>query len=431
MKTRIIPNIIYAIVTILFFALIVRLRADTITVTNTNDSGTGSLRQALADANDGDSIDFAVTGIIGLTSGELLVDKNITISGPGADNLSVDGNATSRVYKIASGESVTVSGLTVTGGSASGTYPNNSGAGIYVDHASLVLDSCKINGNTATQWGGGVYSNGKFKGPNAMVVITDSTLSSNIAGESGGGIYSDGAFSGHADLQITNSTVSGNSAVEDGGGIYNAGNAGESTLEVGNSTFSGNSAQLSGGGIYNYGPFGIASVQIREVTFADNIAQSSGGGIYNFNHVGVGQATIDLGDTILKAGAGTGNISNDLGTVTSAGYNLSSDDGGGFLTGPGDQINTDPMLGLLQDNGGPTLTHALLPDSPAIDASDPNFTPPPFFDQRGQGFDRVVNGRLDIGSVEVQEGKPTPSPTPRSTPTPRPRPGPHPRPTPP
>ena len=61
------------------------------------------------------------------------------------------------------------------------------------------------------------------------------------------------------------------------------------------------------------------------------------------------------------------------GTVTSLGYNLSSDDGGGYLTGPGDQINTDPLIGPLQDNGGPTFTHALLPGSPAIDAGDPNF----------------------------------------------------------
>jgi hypothetical protein len=99
--------------------------------------------------------------------------------------------------------------------------------------------------------------------------------------------------------------------------------------------------------------------------------------------------------------------------VTSLGYNISSDDGSGILTGPGDQINTDPLLGPLQDNGGPTFTHALLPGSSAIDEGDPNFTPPPFYDQRGPGFDRVRSGRIDVGSFEVQAGT-TPTPTPNS-----------------
>ena len=93
----------------------------------------------------------------------------------------------------------------------------------------------------------------------------------------------------------------------------------------------------------------------------------------------------------------------------------------------GDQTNPDPLLGPLQDKGGQTFTHALLPGSPAIDAGDPNFTPPPFFDQRGPGFNRVVNGRIDIGSLEVQG--PMPTPTPRPSAIPRPRPTPHPRPT--
>ena len=121
------------------------------------------------------------------------------------------------------------------------------------------------------------------------------------------------------------------------------------------------------------------------------------------------------------------NIFNNAGTITSAGYNVSDDDGGGFLKGPGDQINTDPRLGPLQDNGGPTFTDALLPGSPAIDAGDPGFTPPPFSDQRGSPFARVFNGRLDVGAFEVQP-TPTPSPTPRPIPTPRTRSTPQPRP---
>src|SRR5213083_1045373 len=90
--------------------------ADIITVTNTDDSGPGSLRQALADANDGNTTNFAVTGTIGLTSGELLVDKSITISGPGAPTLAVNGNAESRVFHIGTGTTVTIAGLTITNG---------------------------------------------------------------------------------------------------------------------------------------------------------------------------------------------------------------------------------------------------------------------------------------------------------------------------
>src|SRR5207247_4052299 len=86
----------------------------------------------------------------------------------------------------------------------------------------------------------------------------------------------------------------------------------------------------------------------------------------------------------------------------SLGYNLRIDYGGCFLTATADQINTDPMLGPLQDNGGSTFTHELLSGSPAINAGDPSFTPPPDYDQRGIGFPRVVNGRIDIGAFEVQ-----------------------------
>jgi hypothetical protein len=139
-------------------------------------------------------------------------------------------------------------------------------------------------------------------------------------------------------------------------------------------------------------------------------------------------------NTIFKVSPGGHSIVSDgFSTIISDGYNLTSDDGASYLNGPRDQINTDPQLGLLQDNGGPTFTHALLPGSPAIDAGDPNFVPPPLYDQRGPGFDRVRGDRIDIGSFEVQEITPTPTPTststPRVTPTPRVAPTPRPRPT--
>jgi hypothetical protein len=173
-----------------------------------------------------------------------------------------------------------------------------------------------------------------------------------------------------------------------------------------NSTISGNSAQYDGGGISNCG-----TVQIVNSTLSGNSAPAGfGGGIVN-------TAALEIGNTIFNAGASGENIVNSGGTVTSHGYNLCSDNGGGLLNGPGDQINTDPLLGPLQDNGGPTLTHMPLPGSPAIDAVDPNFTPPPFHDQRGPCFYRVFGRRIDVGSVETQ-------PHPRCV-TPKPRPTPH------
>jgi hypothetical protein len=134
--------------------------------------------------------------------------------------------------------------------------------------------------------------------------------------------------------------------------------------------------------------------------------------IQNFNSA----VAVTIGNTIFNVSPGGHSILNDIGTVTSYGYNVSSDDGGGYLNGTGDQINTDPLLGPLQDNGGSTFTHALLPGSPAIDTGDPNFTPPPSYDQRGPGFPRIVNGRIDKGSFEVQSGA-TPTPTPTATAT--------------
>jgi hypothetical protein len=180
-----------------------------------------------------------------------------------------------------------------------------------------------------------------------------------------------------------------------------------------------------GGGINAGG-----TVTISNSTFSGNyiIKYGNGGAIYN-------GGTLEIGNTILNT-AGSQNIFNNGGTITSAGYNISNDDGGGYLNGPGDQTNTDPLLGPLQNNGGPTSTYALLPGSPAIDAGDPSFTPPPWYDQRGPDFWRLRNGRIDIGSFEVQSGAkvtptptPTPTATPRLSPTPRPRPTPLPRPT--
>jgi hypothetical protein len=493
----VLPGTIAPIAAVMFFMLTSLAEATTVTVTNLNDSGAGSLRDALAIANDGDTITFAVTGTITLSSGELLAGHSITISGPGAASLTVNGNANSRVFHVASGTFVTISGLTITKGNAFGSFPDDSGAGIYNDHATATLNNCTISRNSAYTFGGGIFND------HATLTVNGCTLKGNFADNTGGGLYSDGsngsasasvvdtilaknsAFSGgaiynngnagtatlevstsvltansviadggaiyndHASVTLTDCTISGNSADGNGGGgIFNlADNQGTGTIEISSSTLSGNSSNFNGGAVYsmgdnfgtgdvqilnstlsgnsavnfggavyNRGTFGTAILQIENSTFADNLAQASGDSIYNYIQSGFpGDVTASFVNTIFKTSASGQNFFNNGGTMTSLGYNLGSDDGGGYLTGPGDQINSDPLLGPLQNNGGPTSTQALLAGSSAIDSGNPNFTPPPDYDQRGAPFVRVVNNRIDIGAFEVQ---PTATPTPTPTPIP-------------
>lgn len=403
------------------------------------------MRQALADAIDGDTINFSVSGIIRLTSDQLTVNANIVIDGPGANMLTVDGDERDRVFYISSGKTVSISGLTITRGKAGLVDGLRFGGGIFNDHSTLTVSDCALRRNSADSGGGGIFNDGRGGGA-ATLSITNSTLDGNeTRGNIGGGILNSGRAQGEATISITNSTLNANSARLAGGGIYNDGAIdGTAMLTVRNSTVSFNEAQRFGGGIYNDGnTTGRATLLINNSTLSRNVAIYGGcAGILNDHAAltvsnctlsgnsaiarrGVGilnkEATLQIGDTILNAEASDTNILNDRGKITSLGYNLSSDNGGGVLTGAGDQINTNPMLGPLQDNGGPTVTHAPLTGSPAIDMGDPNFTPPPDYDQRGSGYSRVVNGRLDIGAIEVQAPtRPPPTPRPEPTPTPRP-----------
>jgi hypothetical protein len=431
--------------------------ANTIPVTNTNDSGYGSLRQAIADANDGDTINVTgVSGSIELSSGELLVNKNVTINGPGAEKLSVENTHLSRVFEIGSDKIVAISGLTINSGDAI------LGGGIY-NSGMLQIIGCSISGNEAdglreNGLGGGIYN-----ASGAEISIVDSIIDGNRADE-GGGIYNAGS------MQIARTTINDNFAgrvfsqqTSLGGAIYNGG-----TLKIANSTIASNTAiaNLHSGGIGG-SIFNVGAIAIANTTISGNRAgyigsfTGAGGGIASVSgnvviqhstingntadgptgcgaggNILIAEGTLEIGNTILNAGTGSNifNLGND-GAITSDGYNLSSDDGGGYLTSDGDQTNVDPKLGSLQDNGGPTFTHALLRDSPAINAANPNISldnslPLLTYDQRGRGFDRVKNGRCDVGAFEIQmaPARPTPPPPPPRSPTPPP---PSPTPTPP
>jgi hypothetical protein len=294
-------------------------QAATLIVTSTDDSGAGTLRDALANAADSDTIDATgVSGAITLTNGRLSVSNSVTILGPGANILAVNGNypnTTNGVFYISPGLTVTIAGLTLTNGAAI------TGGGIYNNHSELTVSNCTLTGNSALPGGGG-------------------------------GILNDGAGSGSATLTLIGSTVSSNTASDGGGGILSNGHLGSAVVTILDSTISGNSGSF-GGAIWNAGEGspGTAILTIYNSTISSNSAGGITGGLLN-DGLSSGTATLTIGSTIL-AGNSIANLHNDHGTVTSLGYNLSSDNGGGFLSEPTDLPNTDPLLGPLQLNGGP------------------------------------------------------------------------------
>jgi hypothetical protein len=252
--------------------------------------------------------------------------------------------------------------------------------------------------NGGGRYGAGILNRGTLR-------VIDSTLSGNVAFSSfvalGGGIDNTGT------LTVSNSTLSGNSArlecsrpcVAEGGGIFNSG-----TLTINNSTLSGNSAVRSGGNGFGGGIFNLEGgrVTINNSTLSGNSADTSGGGILNN-----GAATLQ--NSIVANSPSGGNCSGTTGTgtMTSKGYNLSSD-GSCDFDGPGDLNNTDPMLGPLQNNGGPTQTMALPSGSPAVDAGNRSGCTDGLghllkTDQRGKPRpDTEDTGGCDIGAFEKQ-----------------------------
>jgi hypothetical protein len=240
----------------------------TLTVLNHLDSGAGSLRAEIAAAHNGDTIVFAPSlngQTITLTSGELLIRKNLTITGPGAGELTISGGGLSRVFEVAPKENVTLSGLTISNGAAPGVGQAGEGAGI-LNYGTLTVSGSTLSANTAAQDGGGIFNYG-------TLTVSGSTLSANTAfpGVTLEGGYGGGIFNYEGTVTVSNSsTLSGNSAGY-GGGIVNWGGA----LTVSGSTLSGNSA-YDGGGIWNDG-----TAKVSSSTLSGNSAYNAGGGIYN------------------------------------------------------------------------------------------------------------------------------------------------------
>lgn len=384
--------------------------AATFPVTNTSDAGVGSLRDALdqtAISPGADTITFAagVSGVIALSSGELVVDGPVTISGPGASVLAIDGNASSRVMRVAGGGTVAIRGLTLRGGNATG------GGALRSEAADLVLEDCVVSGSTSPGWGGGLYFSG------STVTMRRTRVSDNGATRSGGGIE---IFT--SDVVIEDSVISGNTAKERGGGLYLA----SSSLQMRRSTISGNSASTTvGGGGIHIGSQSMQTVLLENVTISGNSKTAGADGALGFNiggalgRIRIAHSTITENVAITTAGAFT--AASDLvldHTIVAGNFAPSSPDVsgslfadhsligvvGGTVTGTGNIVNVDAQLGPLANNGGLTRTHLLDALSPALDAGDAAFTAPPATDQRVRP--RVARARIDIGAVENGVGDP-------------------------
>jgi hypothetical protein len=354
------------------------------TVTNLNDGGSGSLRLAITLANaaaDEDIINFApgLSGTINLTlpgaggfeddtnvSGDLDILNPLTIQGPGANVLTVRQTvANERVFHVmsAAGTSVSISGLTISGGNGN----NGGGAGVDLQTAaSLTLSAVEVTGNSTS---GAAGSGVSTLLAGSILTIMDSTIANNSSASFGGGVL---IFRGSA--TITNSTISGNSAGpgQPGGGVDLEGGS----AVIRNSTITGNSSPIAGGGIT---VFGSATVTLSSTIVAGNIGGDISGPV---------DTTSD--HNLIGNNAGSAGISN--------GFN-------GNIVGNA-VTPIDPLLGPLQLNGGPTRTHALLAGSQALNNGSNAAGLPS--DGRGAPFLRLFGAGVDIGALEVQ---PNPPPT--------------------
>jgi len=354
----------------------------TFTVTDLGDYSDGActtddctLRDALIAANadpDANTIDFAagLSGTISLdrfnpfTASHLAISAPVTIIGPGARLVAIDGASLVRVFFVDSAD-VSISGLTITNGN-----PFNANGGAILNQGNLTLTACTIS-NSKTSDSSGGNGGGLFNGSNATASLVDCTISGNTAESFGGGVYNDGTFS------ATNCTFSGNTALR-GGGLISRFNGGVSSSTILNCTITNNTASSTGAGI------------------------GDGGGGY-FAEGGPQQHSV--GNSIIAGN--TNSINPDVrGQFTSSGNNLIGSSGSsstGFVNEEnGDKVGTnlEPLsaeFGSFANHGGPTNTWSILDLSPAKDGGNDALAP--LADQRGHArVDASDMGAFEFGS---------------------------------
>jgi CSLREA domain-containing protein/uncharacterized delta-60 repeat protein len=333
-----------------------------ITVNSLNDPGDGicdvsecTLREAIDDANPGNQILFDVTGTIPLDGSSLVIDKDLTITGPWPENLSISGNYLSRVLYIEANVEVEISDVTITQGddnqgsgifnrgdlilrnceiSGCGTSNSGDGVGIYNDGLGrLYIDSCLITNNfTEYSYGAGIYNAGE-------ITITSSQISDNFVGEveeGGVGIYN--AFGGNMEVHLTNITDNLCGAWCSGGGIYNAGD-----VIITSSDISFNDVSIyEGGGIYNSGTMTIEDSTIRNNRSCD----WWGGGIYNSGQLILTESIIEgnIADSIeVGLGGGIGN----RGEMTIINSTIRNNEADGWYDGFGGGVSNSGDLTII------------------------------------------------------------------------------------
>ena len=385
-------------------------------VTNTNDSGPGSLRQTIADATSGDTIkfDLSLAGKTIMLASTLIIDKDITVDGDNLDQrVKVSGDTNSnnygdvRIFQVTNSNNVELKGIDIVYGYVgSGTGDAGHGGGI-LNYGNLTLTNCRMDGNRALR-GGGIYNS-----IDAILIISNCVLSNNIAEDSGGGISNSGT------LNITNSTFVNNTANPWGSAIYAVG-----MQTITNSTFYNNNISGGGGTIYHSSSGSTLSLVSENNTFNANVEyaiyNADGNAIINnntiFGNIGgiyIFSDQVDISNTIVSNNFFNGDpqdcYKSNVATIGSDNHNLFSSDKNCGVSVYGYGVS----LYNLADNGGPTQTMALKPDSPAIDAGDDATCE--ITDQRGAS--RPQGAHCDIGAYEeypdttfmVKDIRPTPN----------------------